>query len=94
MAKNKHGHYITRTISYFKRFAGYTDFDDSESKDSTIIATRREHEGTHEHGHVDREPGHEVVEEDEHEPNRRSVRGARTRTRRSQSVLGIPSHQA
>ena len=73
-AKNKHGHYITRNISHFKRFAGDTDFDDSESVDSTIITTRREHEDVHEHGHVDHQPDHEVVEENEHEPNRRSVR--------------------
>ena len=35
-AKNRHGYYITRNISYFKRFARDAVFDDSESEDNTI----------------------------------------------------------
>ena len=71
-AKNKHGHYITRNVSHFKRFAGNNDFDNSESEDSNITTTCREHEDAH--GHVDHQPDHEADEENKHEPNCRSVR--------------------
>ena len=72
-AKNKHGHYATRNISHFKKFAGNTTFDDSESEDNASARTHKDNDAVPTH-QADQQSDHGDVKENEHVLNRRSDR--------------------
>ena len=90
-AKNKHGHYVTRNISHFKKIAGNTTFDDSESEDNASARSHKDNDAIPTR-QADQQSDHGDVEENEQVLNRRSDRARKVPERYGNPVLSNLIH--